>query len=322
MKAVVLDGFTLNPGDLSWTGLENLVDLTVYERTNEKDILDRIGDCEIVFTNKTPITKEIIEKAPNIKYIGVLATGFNVVDIEAAKEKNIPVTNVPSYSTNSVVQLVFAYILEICHHVSEHANAVKAGKWTKSKDFCFWDYPLIELANKTLGIIGFGNIGQKVAEIALNFGMNVVVYNRTVRKELEKENLRFVSLDELYQLSDIITIHVALTEDTKDMINKNSIKKMKDGVILINTARGGIIVEEDLYEALETGKIYACGVDVSQSEPIKENSPLLKAKNIFITPHIGWATKEARERLMDIATENVKAFINGKYQNVVNGVSK
>lgn len=321
MKAVVLDGYTLNPGDLSWDKLKNLVDLTVYDRTEESDILKRIGDCEIVFTNKTPITSEIIEKAPNIKYIGVLATGYNIVDIEAAKKKNIPVTNVPSYSTNSVSQLVFAFILEICHNVGYHTIDVKNGAWTNSKDFCFWNYPLIELANKTIGIIGFGNTGQKVAEIAMSFGMNVLVYSRTVKKEFENDKLKFVSLNDLYKLSDIITLHVPLTENTKNMINKDSISLMKDGVILINTARGEVVVEEDLYEALETGKIYACGVDVSRNEPILKDSPLLKAKNIFITPHIAWATKEARTRLMDIATENVRAFINHKYQNVVNGVN-
>src|SRR5690554_1844792 len=318
MKAVVLDGFTLNPGDLSWNKLECIVELTVYDRTEEKDILKRINDCEIVITNKTPITKEIIEKAPNIKYIGVLATGYNIVDIDAAKKKRIPVTNVPSYSTNSVSQLVFAFILEICHNVGAHTLDVKKGQWVKSQDFCFWNHTLIELADKTLGVIGFGSIGQKVAQIAISFGMNVIVYNRTIKKAFENEKLCFVELEELYKKADIITIHVPLTEDTKNMINKNSINLMKDGVILVNTSRGGVIVEEDLYQALETEKIYASGVDVSQNEPIKDNSPLLKAKNIFITPHIAWATKEARIRLMDIAIDNLKAFLSHKYQNVVN----
>ncbi len=322
MKAVVLDGYTLNPGDLSWESLKELVNLTVYDRTSEEDVLERIGDCEIVITNKTQITKEIIEKAPNIKYIGVLATGYNVVDIEAARKRNIPVTNVPKYSTSSVAQLVFALILEICHHVGAHSEAVKNGQWSNCKDFCFWNYPLIELDDKTLGIIGFGSIGQKVASIALSFGMKVLAYDRTVNKKLEHNSLKFVSLDELYKKSDIITLHVPLNDETECMINKNTIQKMKDGAIIINTARGGLIVEQDLYEALESNKIYGAGVDVALSEPINANSPLLKAKNIFITPHIAWAPKEARIRLMNTAVNNVKAFLDQEYKNVVNGVKQ
>ena len=318
MKAVVLDGYTLNPGDLSWDSLAELVDLKVYDRTKNEKILERIGDSEIVITNKTPISQEIIEKAPNIKYIGVLATGFNIVDVKAARKRNIPVTNVPSYSTNSVSQLVFAFILEICHHVGSHTVAIKNGQWTKSPDFSFWNYPLIELTNKTLGIIGFGSIGQKVANIAQSFGMKVIVYNRTIKKEFENELLKFGSLNELYNEADIITLHVPLTDTTKAMINKTSISLMKDNVILINTARGGLIDESDLYDALESGKISACGVDVSVNEPIKANSPLLIAKNIFITPHIAWATKEARIRLMDIAVNNVRLFLKNQIQNVVN----
>ncbi len=318
MKAVILDGYTLNPGDLSWERLEELVDLTVYDRTPKEDVLNRIGDCEIVITNKTQLTREILEKAPNIRYIGVLATGFNVVDIKAASEFNIPVTNVPSYSTNSVAQLVFALILEVCHHVGSHDDAVKKGDWSNSPDYCFWNYPLIELSGKTIGIIGFGNIGQKVAKIALSFGMNVVTYSRTIKKEFENENLRFVSLDELYKSSDVVTLHTPLTEETTAMINKNSIRKMKKGVILINTSRGGLIEETDLYDALESGEIYAAGVDVTIQEPIIESSPLLKAKNIFITPHIAWAPIEARTRLMDIAVSNVQSFLNNQLINVVN----
>jgi len=321
LKAVVLDGYTLNPGDLSWKELEDVIELTVYDRTNESEILSRIGDSEIVITNKTKITKEIIEKAANIKYIGILATGYNVVDIEAAKEHNIPVTNVPNYSTMSVAQHVFALILEIGLHVGSHSEAVVNGQWSNSRDFCFWNYPLIELEHKTLGIIGFGSIGKKVAQIAISFGMNVVVYSRTIKKELENDQLKFVSLNDLYKKSDIITLHIPLNEATEGMINKASIQSMKDGVIIINTSRGGLIVEADLVEALENNKIYSAGIDVARVEPIPLNNPLLKAKNIIITPHIAWAPVEARLRLMKIAVNNVKAFLNKDLQNVVNDVS-
>ncbi len=317
MKAVVLDGYTLNPGDLSWGELEKITDLTVYDRTSEEEVLDRIGDAEIVITNKTKITKEIIENSPSIKYIGVLATGYNVVDVKAAKNHHIPVTNVPAYSTNAVAQLTFALLLEICHHVGSHSEAVKKGQWSNSKDFCFWNYPLMELDGKTLGVIGYGSIGRKVAEIALSFGMNVVAYSRTMRTDVS-EKLRFVSLDELLETSEVITLHVPLSNETEKLINKETIARMKNGVILLNTARGGLINEEDLFEALETEKIYAAGVDVAGIEPINADSPLLKAKNIFITPHIGWAPLEARKRCMEIAVSNVKAFLNNRLQNVVN----
>lgn len=320
MKAVVLDGYTLNPGDLAWDELKEIVDLTVYDRTESCDILKRIGDAEIVITNKTLITRDILEKAPNIKYIGVLATGYNVVDIEAAKEKSIPVTNVPQYSTASVAQLVFGLVLEICHHVGSHSDAVISGQWTKSKDYCFWNYPLIELSGKTLGIIGFGSIGQNVSKIAQSFGMKVLLYSRTIKKDFENEVLKFVSLEELFQNADIITLHTPLTEDTENMINKQSLSKMKNGVIIINTSRGGLVAEKDLYEALESEKVYAAAVDVVTEEPIKEDNPLLKAKNIFITPHIAWAPKEARIRLMNTAIMNIKAFLNHKLINVVNNV--
>lgn len=318
MKAVILDGYTLNPGDLSWRDLEEICELKVYDRTPKDKILERIGNCEIIITNKTVITKEILEKAPNIKYIGILATGYNVVDIDAAKKLNIPVTNVPAYSTNSVAQHVFALILEICSQVGIHAEAVMNGQWTNNKDFCFWNKPLIELNGKTIGIIGFGSIGQKVAKIALSFGMNVLTYSRTVKKEFESESLKFVNLDDLYRNSDIISLHVPLTSETKGMINKEAINKMKKGVIVINTSRGPVIVEEDLYQGLEDGLVYYAGVDVVSNEPINENSPLLKTNNIFITPHIAWAPKETRERLMKITVDNVKAFIANKYINVVN----
>jgi len=317
MKLVVLDGYTLNPGDLSWEELEKLGDLTVYDRTPEDKILERIGDAELVFTNKVPITRETIEKT-NIKYIGVLATGYNIVDVKAAKEKGIIVTNIPTYGTYAVAQMVFAHLLEICHHVAAHSDAVKNGEWTNNPDWCFWKYPLIELAGKTMGIIGFGRIGQAVGRIAQALGMKVLAYDKFQNKELESDTLKYVELDELLANSDVISLHCPLFEDNKGMINKDTIAKMKDGVIIINTSRGPLIVDEDLAEALNSGKVYAAGLDVVSVEPIKADNPLLKAKNIFITPHIAWAPKESRQRLMDIAVDNVKKFLEGKPVNVVN----
>lgn len=317
MKIVVLDGYTLNPGDLTWRGLEELGELVVYDRTPENMVAERIGDAEVVFTNKTPITRESIEKT-NIKFIGVLATGFNIVDISAARERGIPVSNVPAYSTDSVAQMVFAHILEICQHVASHSRAVMEGEWENSPDFCFWKHPLIELSGKTIGIIGYGRIGQKTAAIARAFGMKVLATANHPKRELENEGMKYVNLDELLSNSDIISLHCPLTEETKGIINRSTIGKMKDGVIIINTSRGPLIVEEDLAEALNNGKVYAAGVDVVSAEPIRGDNPLLKAKNIFITPHIAWAPIEARIRLMDITVENLKAFLRGKPVNVVN----
>ncbi|WP_286680091.1 D-2-hydroxyacid dehydrogenase [Tepidanaerobacter sp. EBM-49] len=317
MKIVVLDGYTLNPGDLSWEDLKKLGDLTVYDRTPNDKIIERIGNAEIVFTNKVPITREVLEKT-NIKYIGVLATGYDVVDINAAKEKGIPVTNIPTYGTASVAQMVFAHILEICHHVAAHSEAVKAGEWTNNPDWCFWKYPLIELADKNMGVIGYGRIGQAVGKIAQAFGMKVLAHDKYQNKDLESETMKYVDLDELLKNSDVISLHCPLTEENKGIINKSTIAKMKDSVIIINTARGQLIVEEDLAEALNQGKVYAAGLDVVSKEPIKEDNPLLKAKNIFITPHIAWAPKESRQRLMDIAVDNLRAFLEGRPVNVVN----
>jgi len=317
MKIVVLDGYTLNPGDLSWEDLKKLGDLTVYDRTPNDKIIERIGNAEIVFTNKVPITREVLEKT-NIKYIGVLATGYDVVDINAAKEKGIPVTNIPTYGTASVAQIVFAHILEICHHVAAHSEAVKAGEWTNNPDWCFWKYPLIELADKNMGVIGYGRIGQAVGKIAQAFGMKVLAHDKYQNKDLESETMKYVDLDELLKNSDVISLHCPLTEENRGIINKSTIAKMKDSVIIINTARGQLIVEEDLAEALNQGKVYAAGLDVVSKEPIKEDNPLLKAKNIFITPHIAWAPKESRQRLMDIAVDNLRAFLEGRPVNVVN----
>ncbi|HHV84164.1 MAG TPA: D-2-hydroxyacid dehydrogenase [Tepidanaerobacter syntrophicus] len=317
MKIVVLDGYTLNPGDLSWEDLKKLGDLTVYDRTPNDKIIERIGNAEIVFTNKVPITREVLEKT-NIKYIGVLATGYDVVDINAAKEKGIPVTNIPTYGTASVAQMVFAHILEICHHVAAHSEAVKAGEWTNNPDWCFWKYPLIELADKNMGVIGYGRIGQAVGKIAQAFGMKVLAHDKYQNKDLESETMKYVDLDELLKNSDVISLHCPLTEENRGIINKSTIAKMKDSVIIINTARGQLIVEEDLAEALNQGKVYAAGLDVVSKEPIEEDNPLLKAKNIFITPHIAWAPKESRQRLMDIAVDNLRAFLEGRPVNVVN----
>lgn len=317
MKIVVLDGHTLNPGDLSWEGLAKLGDLKVYDRTPEEKVIERIGDAEIVFTNKVKLTREILQKT-NIKYIGVLATGYNVVDIEAAREKGIPVSNIPTYGTDSVAQMVFALLLEICHHVGAHDAAVKKGEWTNSPDFCFWKHPLIELSGKNMGIIGYGRIGQATAQIAQAFGMKVLAYNRQPQKELETDHLRFVGLDELLEQSDVISLHCPLTESTQGIINKSSIQKMKDGVIIINTSRGPLIEEADLAAALNSGKVYAAAVDVVSAEPIKADNPLLSARNIFITPHIAWAPIEARERLMNIAAGNLASFLEGNPQNIVN----
>ncbi|MBC8452579.1 MAG: D-2-hydroxyacid dehydrogenase [Spirochaetes bacterium] len=317
MKIVVLDGYTLNPGDLSWEGFESLGQVALFDRTDEKDIVSRINDAECVITNKTPISAATIDACPGIRYIGVLATGYNVVDVQAASSKGITVTNIPTYGSTAVSQFVFALLLEICHHVQNHHNSVQEGKWENSKDFCFWNYPLIELAGKTMGIIGLGKIGQVTAKIAQGFGMNVLAYDEYPIKELENESLSYTDLDTLYADSDIISLHCPLFESTRGIINKDSIEKMKDGVIIINTSRGPLIVEKDLAEALKAGKVKAAGVDVVSTEPIQGGNPLLTAPNCFITPHIAWAPFEARSRLMEIAVENLRAFKANKIINEI-----
>ena len=323
MKIVVLDGYTLNPGDLSWKDLEKIGDLTVYDRTtyvlSEHDkVVNRVGDAEIVFTNKTPITREAINKMPNLKYIGVLATGYNVVDVVAAKEKGIVVTNIPSYGTTAVSQMTFALLLEMCHHVGHHSEQVYKGVWTNNEDFCFWNYPLIELAGKNMGIIGFGRIGQDTGKIAQAFGMNVLAYDNYPNKKLESDTLKYVNLDELLSQSDVISLHCPLLESTTGLINRNTIAQMKDGAMLINTSRGPLIVEEDLAEALNNGKLAGAAVDVVSKEPIDGDNPLLTAKNCIITPHIAWAPSESRKRLMDIAVDNLRRFLENNSVNVVN----
>ena len=317
MKIVVLDGYTENPGDLSWKDLEALGETTIYDRTPVELVEERIGDAEIVITNKTPIDKEIFEKCQNIKYVGVLATGYNVVDVNTAAEKGIPVCNIPTYGTTAVAQMVFALLLEICHHVGTHSEAVKMGEWSNNVDWCFWKYPLIELAGKTMGIVGFGRIGKAVGRLAKAFGMNVLAYDEYENEE-GKAIADYVTLDELYTKSDVISLHCPLFPATTGMICKESIAKMKDGVILINTSRGPLINEADLAEALHSKKVYAAGCDVVSTEPIKADNPLLGCYNSILTPHIAWAPKESRQRLMDIAVDNVRNFLNGTTVNAVN----
>lgn len=320
MKIVVLDGYTENPGDLSWGRLEELGEFIVYDRsslTDEDEAIARIGEAEIVITNKTPITKRVLDSCPSIRYIGVLATGYNVVDYVYAAKKGIPVTNVPGYGTDTVAQFTFALLLEICHHVAHHSEAVHAGRWEQSPDFCFCDYPQIELAGKTMGIIGFGRIGQKVGTIAKAFGMKVLAHSPH-EYESGKAIGTYVNLDTLLAESDVISLHCPLFPETEGIINQATIAKMKDGVILLNNGRGPLVVEQDLADALNSGKIQAAAVDVVSAEPIKGDNPLLTAKNCFITPHIAWATKEARQRIMDCAVNNVKAFLSGAPENVVN----
>jgi len=318
LRLVVLDGKALNPGDLSWSGFESLGQCVVYDRTPEGKVLQHIGNAEIVLTNKTLITAETIRQAPNLKYIGVLATGYNVVDTDAARETGVVVTNIPAYSTNAVAQLVFALLLEACHHVGEHSHAVHEGKWVRSKDFSYWNYPLIELAGKTMGIIGLGQIGKAVARISEAFGMKVLAYTRTPNPALESDNLRFVALDELLAESDVVSLNCPLTPETSGIINKGSLAKMKHSAILINTARGGLIDEDALREALDNCVISFAAVDVVSLEPMVQDNPLLGAKNIIITPHIGWAPLECRVRLMDIAVRNIKHFLEDDPINVVN----
>jgi glycerate dehydrogenase len=298
--------------------MEKLGELSLYDRTPKELVIERIGSAEIVLTNKVILSKEVLEKTPSVKYIGVMATGYNVVDINAARELGIKVTNVPAYSTDSVAQLVLAFILEFCHHVGEHNRAVQAGAWTNSKDFAFWNFPLIELAHKTLGLIGYGAIGQAVAKLAVAFGMNVRVYSRTVKKELETERIKFASLDEVLAQSDFLSLHCPLTDETKGVINKDTLSKLKSGAFLINTSRGPVIAEQDVADALNSGRLAGAAVDVVSVEPVSANNPLLGAKNCIITPHFGWAPYEARIRLMDTLVKNVQAFIEGKPANVVN----
>lgn len=320
MKIVVLDGYTENPGDLSWEVLEALGEMTVYDRTSYVDsplIAERIGDAEIVVVNKTPITRETIDRCPGIKLIALLATGYNVVDYRYAKEKGIPVVNVPTYGTQIVGQYALGLLLEICSHYGYHSQTVQEGRWAGSPDWCYWDYPMIELYGKTAGIIGLGRIGQATAKLLNALEMNVVAYD-TYQNEAGKALAEYVSLEELFERSDVIFLHCPLFAETEGIINWENIAKMKDGVIIINNSRGQLVVEQDLADALNCGKVYAAGLDVVSTEPIKEDNPLLHAKNCLITPHISWAAQASRQRIMDTVAANIKAFINGSPINVVN----
>ncbi len=318
MKIVILDGYTENPGDLSWEGFEAIGELKVFDRTKDDEIISRIGNAEVVIINKTPLDDKVFKACPSIKYIGVLATGFNVVDVNAAKERQIVVTNIPTYGTTAVAQYTFALLLEICHHVWKHNEAVKSGEWARRGDFCFWDYPLIELVGKTFGCIGYGRIGQNAGKIAQCFGMKVIAYDEYQDKSLENENMRYTNLDTLLAQADVISLHCPLLPSTQGIVNKDTISKMKKGVIIINTSRGPLIVEQDLKDGLSEGKVGYAAVDVVSVEPIKDDNPLLTAPNCIITPHIAWAPKESRKRLLDIAVSNLKAYLAGNPVNVVN----
>ncbi len=317
MKIVVLDGFAENPGDLSWEGLEAFGEVTVYDRTAKEDIVRRIGDAEVIFTNKTPITEEFFAACPRLRFVGVLATGYNIVDVDAAAKRNIPVSNVPGYGTAAVAQFTFALLLELCHHVGHHSDAVHGGRWENAEDFCFWDYPLVELAGKTMGIIGFGAIGQAVGKIARAMGMEVLAAGSRPTPEGEAI-ARYVTVEELLAKSHVVSLHCPLFPTTQGLINKQTIAAMKDGAMLINTARGGVIVEQDVADALNSGKLAGAAMDVVSVEPIRGDNPLLQAKNCVITPHIAWAPKEARQRIMDMTVENLRAFVEGHPIHVVN----
>lgn len=318
MKIVILDGYTINPGDLSWSGLEKYGELTVYERTPKELILSRIGDAEIVMTSKCVLTAEILSQCPNLNYIGILATGINMVDLGYAASHNILVTNIPAYSTDSVVQFTFSLLLEICNQVKAHDAAVRSGQWQKSKDFCFSLTPQMELAGKTFGIIGYGNIGKRVAKAAEAFGIKVLIASNFPDPAFETESITFVALDELFAASDVISLHCPLTDSNKGFINRAAISKMKDGVILLNTSRGPLINEEDLAQALKSGKVFAAGLDVLTVEPPGDDDPLIGLPNCIITPHIAWITRESRTRLIDIAVSNLKAWLAGENSNCVN----
>lgn len=316
MKIIVLDGYALNPGDLSWEDMKALGDLTVYDRTSPSEVLERSADAEVLITNKTVLSAKLINALPKLKYIGVLATGYNVVDIDSARNLGIVVTNIPAYSTASVAQMVFAHLLNITHRVGYYASQNSQGRWTENKDFCYWDTNLVELAGKTMGIVGFGNIGQATAHIALAMGMHVCVYTSKEQSSLP-QGVQKVSLDELFVISDVVSLHCPLTPETNELVNIERLKTMKPSAILINTGRGPLVNEQDLAHALNTGIIAGAGVDVLSTEPPKPDNPLLTAKNCFITPHVAWATLEARIRLMHIAVENLKSFIDGKVINNV-----
>jgi len=318
MKIVILDHPRENPGEIDWSGFSQFGEVTKYERTSPDEAAERIGDADVVFLNKTVITRETLEKCKNLKFISVIATGYNTVDVAAAKELGIPVSNVPSYGTEAIGQHAFALLLEITNRVGHHDQEVRKGRKNNDRDWCFWDYSPIELENKTMGIIGLGRIGRITMRGALAFGMKVLAYDSFEDRSLENENMKYCDLNTLLNNSDVIALHCPLFPETENLINKETISKMKDGVIIINNSRGGLVVEEDLAEALNSGKVYAAGLDAVREEPISMASPLLSAKNCYITPHISWAAIECRQRLIDYSLDNLRAFKEGKQQNIVN----
>ena len=319
MKIVILDGYTANPGDYSWKALNSFGEVEIYDRTSRDEVIARAKDADMVLTNKVVLKGETLAQLPQLKYIGILATGYNIIDVDETRARGIVVANVPAYSTDSVAQMTFAHVLNITNRIEHYADQNRKGQWSEAADFCYWDTPLSELAGKTFGIVGLGNIGQKVARIALNFGMRVIAFTSKRAEELP-EGVEKANLEELLIQSDVLSLHCPLTENTREMINRQSLAKMKRGAMLVNTSRGPLVNETDVAEALAEGRLAGYGSDVMSSEPPKADNPLLKQPNAFITPHIAWATAEARGRLMATAIENAKAFIAGKPQNVVNGL--
>lgn len=318
MNIVVLDGYTLNPGDLSWEGLRELGAVTVYDRTAQELVVQRSLDADILITNKTLLDASTIEGLPKLKYIGVLATGYNVVDLKAASQRDIPVTNIPSYSTKSVAQMVFAHLLNLTQHVAEHSATVFDRKWQNSPDFCYWDHPLTELDGLTMGIVGYGRIGKATADLARAFGMKILATSSDPNRREVTQEVEFISLEELFCRSDIVSLHCPLTKETEGLVDGTLLARMKKSAYIINTSRGGLINEQALAHALNTGQLAGAGLDVASREPILPDNPLLQARNCYITPHIAWATDAARRRLMNMAVENVRAFIAGEPVNVVN----
>ncbi len=318
MKIVVLDGYTLNPGDLTWKGLEALGTLAVHDRTDAPLVVQRAQGADVLLTNKTPLPAQVLEQLKGLRYIGVLATGYNVVDVKAARALGIPVSNIPTYGTASVAQFAVALLLELCHHVGLHSDAVRAGDWSRSKDWCFWSTPLVELAGKTMGIVGFGRIGREVGRIADALGMRVIAFDAVQANPPAYAGFRWAGLEELLSESDVVSLHCPLFPDTEGLINTHRLGLMKPTAFLINNSRGPLIVDQDLADALNAGRLAGAAVDVLSVEPPASSNPLLTAKNCLVTPHMSWATKEARSRLMELAVDNVKTFLGGKPQNVVN----
>ena len=319
MKLVVSDGYTINPGDLSWDPLKEFGELVVFDRSprDEEEMIRRIGDADILVANKAKVSRRVIDACPNLKFITIQAAGYDVIDYEYAREKGIPLSNVPDYGSAAVAQYAIALLLEICGRVGHHAEAVRQGRWAESGEWCFWDYPMIELAGKTMGIIGFGRIGQHVGKMARALGMDVIAFNRS-RKPEGALIADYVELDELLRRSDVISLHCPLFPETREIINKNTISKMKDGVIILNNSRGALVAEQDLADALNSGKVCAAGLDVVSAEPIREDNPLLHAKNCIITPHISWASIESRYRIIESTAGNIRAWLAGNPRNVVN----